>query len=98
MINFIESGNLLSPHVSSFRKGLSTTTALIGIRDDIIKAMNRGEVTIMVFADFSEAFDTAHFDIIKRKLHSMGFSKQFLLWVMNYLTGRQQYVQIDDKK
>ena len=60
--------------------------------------MHRGEVTIMVFADFSKAFDTVHFDIIIRKLHSMGFSKQFLRWIMNYLKGRQQYVQNDDKK
>ena len=60
--------------------------------------MHRGEVTIMVFADFSKAFDTVHFDIIIRKLHLMGFSQQFLRWIMNYLKGRQQYVQIDDKR
>ena len=28
----------------------------------------------------------------------MGFSQQFLRWMMNYLKGRQQYVQIDDKR
>ena len=28
----------------------------------------------------------------------MGFSTQFLRWMMSYLTERQQYVQIDDKK
>ena len=60
--------------------------------------MHRGEVTIMVFADFSKAFDTVHFDVIIRKLHFMGFSQQFLRWIMNYLKGRQQYVQIDDKR
>ena len=66
--------------------------------DDIIKAMNRGEVTIMVFADFSKAFDTVHFDIIIRKLYSMGFCAQFVRWIMSYLTEIQQYVQIDDKR
>ena len=98
MAEFIDSKHLLPSHMSGFRKGNSTTTALINIRDDIIKAMNRGEVTIMVFADFSKAFDTVHFDIIIRKLHLMGFSTQFLRWMMSYLTERQQYVQIDDKK
>ena len=98
MAEFIDSKHLLPSHMSGFRKGHSTTTALINIRDDIIKAMNRGEVTIMVFADFSKAFDTVHFDIIIRKLHLMGFSTQFLRWMMSYLTERQQYVQIDDKK
>ena len=97
MVQFIDSEHLLPSHVSGFRRGHSTTTALISIRDDIIKAMHRGEVTIMVFADFSKAFDTVHFDIIMRKLHSMGFSQQFLRWMMNYLKGRQQYVQIDKR-
>ena len=91
MVQFIDSEHLLPSHVSGFRRGHSTTTALISIRDDIIKAMHRGEVTIMVF-------DTVHFDIIIRKLHSVGFSQQFLRWMMNYLKGRQQYVQIDDKR
>lgn len=30
-------------------------------------------------------------------MHSMGFSKDFLTWMTSYLTGRQQYVMIDDK-
>ena len=98
MVQFIDSEHLLPSHVSGFRKGHSTTTALISIRDDIIKAMHRGEVMIMVFADFSKAFDAVHFDIIIRKLHFMGFSQQFLRWIMNYLKERQQYVQIDDKR
>ena len=97
MVEFIDSKYLLPSHTSGFRKGDSTTTALLKIRDDIIKAMNRGEVTIMVFADFSKAFDTVHFDIIM-KLHSMGFSAQFLRWIMSYLTEKQQYVQTDDKR
>ena len=98
MVQFIDSEHLLPLHISGSCSGHSTTTALISIRDDIIKAMHREVVTIMVFADFSKAFDTVHFDIIIRKLHSMGFSQQFLRWMMNYLKGRQQYVQIDDKR
>ena len=45
---------------SGFRKGHSIITALLGIRDDI-RAMKRGEVSLMVFADYSEAFDTVLF-------------------------------------
>ena len=47
------------------------------MRDDINRAMKRGEVTIAVLADFSKAFDTFRFRsiIILRKLHlQLGFS------------------------
>ncbi len=33
---------------------------------------------------------------ILRKLHRQGFSKDYLKWVTSYLTGRLQFVQIDD--
>ena len=83
--------------MSGFRKGHSTVTTLLGIRDDIIRAMRRGEVTLMVLADYSKAFDTVNFKSVVLKMHSMGFSKKFLHWTLNYLTERQQFVKIDDK-
>ena len=68
----------------------------MGIRDDIIRAMKKGEVTLMVCADYSKAFDTVQFKAVLAKLHEMGFSKSFLLWVLSYLSERRQLVQIDD--
>ena len=49
----------------------------------------------MVCADYSKAFDTVQF---KSKMHNLGFSKEFLLWMVDYLTDRRQMVQIDDRK
>ena len=46
--------------MSGFRKGHSTVTTLLGIRDDITRAVRRGEETLLVFADYSKAFD--HFE------------------------------------
>ena len=31
-------------------------------------------------------------------LHTQGFSRSFLRWITSYLTGRRQFVQIDDYK
>ena len=94
---FIEKQALLASSISGYRRGHSTTTVLMGIRDDIIRAMKKGEVTLMVFADYSKAFDTLQFKAVLAKLHEMGFSKSFLLWVLSYLSERRQLVQIDDK-
>jgi len=38
------------------------------IKNDIIKAMDRGEVTLAVMTDFSKAFDTVDFEILIQKL------------------------------
>ena len=52
----------------------------------------------MVCTDYSKAFDTVQFRSVVSKMHSLGFSKYFLLWMIDYLTHRKQLVQIDDRK
>ena len=49
----------------------------------------------MVCVDYSKAFDTIQFRSVVSKMHSVGFSKYFLLWMIDYLTQRRQLVQID---
>ena len=97
MISFIEDLALFNNSISGFRKGHSTATTLLGIIDDIIRAMRRGEVTLMVLADYFKAFDTVNFRSVITNMYSIGFSKNFLHWILAYLTNRQQFVQIDDK-
>ena len=96
MIGFCVRESALRDTISGFRRGHSTTTVLMGIRDDFIRAMKKGEVTLMSMADFSKAFDTVHYRTLLTKLHALGFSKPFLTWLTSYLSNRSQYVQIDD--
>ena len=98
MSEFANSASLLHDNISSFRKGHSTTTALLGIRDDIKRAMKRKEVTLMVLADFSKAFDTVCFKTTLKKFNKLVFSKNYLKWLLSYSSGRTQFVQIDDTK
>ena len=60
--------------------------------------MKRGEVTLMVSADFSKAFDTIKYKTVLEKLGLLGFHKYYLKWTIQYLTGRKHFVQIDYKK
>jgi hypothetical protein len=80
--------------MSGFRRGHSTATLLMGMRDDILRAMEKGEVTLMTIADFSKAFDTIDFKTVLRKLHPLNFSMDYLIWITSYLTDRYQFVQI----
>ena len=97
MMSFAERASLLHEGLSSFWKGHSTTTALLSMKDDIRKAMDKGEVTLMVMEDFSEEFDTICFRTTLLKLHKLGFTKPSLKWLLSYLCDRRQFVQIDDK-
>ena len=97
VVSFIDSQDLFKGNMSGFRKGHSTTTVLLRIRDDIIKAMKRGEVTLMILTDFSKAFDTIKYKTVLKKLNYLGFSKSFLNWTIEYLTDRWHFVQVDDK-
>ena len=96
MSDFIDKNNVLNSNISAYRKGQSTTTVLQAIRDDIVKAMKRSEVTMMFLADFSKAFDTNCFRNLITKMSKLGFSRDFLIWTLNYVTHRKQFVQIDD--
>ena len=88
IMSFAERASLLHEGLSSFRKVHSTTTALLGMRDDIRKAMDKGEVTLMVMADFSKTFDTICFRTTLLKLHKLGFTKPSLKWPLSYLCDR----------
>ena len=93
---FIDKNNVLNNNISAYRKGQSTTTVLQAIRDDIVKAMKRSEVTMMILADFSKAFDTICFTNLITKMSKLGFPRDFLIWTLNYITHRKQFIQIDD--
>ena len=88
--------NVLNSNISAYRKGHSTTTVLQAIRDDTVKAMKRSEVTMMILADFSKAFDTICFRKLITKMSKLGFSRNYLIWTLNYVMHRKQFVQIDD--
>ena len=66
------------------------------MRDDLLRAMKKGEVILMVLADFSKAFDTVNYKILITKLSVLGFSKPFLRWLNSYIGDRSHFVQIDD--
>ena len=55
-------------------------------------------MTRMVCAEYSIALDAVEFKTVIMKMHNLGFSREFLLWMISYLSSRKQFVQIDDKQ
>ena len=55
---------LLPAHQSAYRQFHSTETAVLIVHNDIVRAMDSGLVSALVFLDFSAAFDTVDHRIL----------------------------------
>ena len=98
LLNYIdEKSAVYNPTQPGFRRGHSTTTFLLKLRNDIRKALNRNEITMSVINDFSKAFDTINHKTLLEKLVSLNFSNRTIKIIMSCFTKRHQYVQIDDQ-
>ena len=85
---------------SAYRRarGHNTETALLKIYNDILMAMNRQEVVLLVLLDLSAAFDTVeHSVLISRLSTSFGIRGTVLEWFVSYLSGRSQRVSLSGK-
>lgn len=98
MHGFLSVNNILFKHQYGFRKGHSTTHAVLQFLDKIHEALNKEtpEFTLGIFLDLKKAFDTVDHKILIEKLNHYGFRGIAKDWFHNYLTGRYQYVSIEE--
>lgn len=87
---------IFKENILGYWKGYFIVLSL-GIRDDILYVMKCGEFILMIFVDLLKVFDIIRYKIILRKFSYFGFLKDYFIWIINYLSGRQYFVQIDDK-
>ena len=77
---------------SAYRKNHNTETALLKVKNDLLLAMNKEHVTLLVLLNLSAAFGTVDHDILMRRLGTkLGLMETVLSW-FSYLTGRHQKV------
>ena len=79
LLEYIDQKQMLQDTTSGYRKGHSTTSVLLCMTDDIIRAMKNGELTLITFADFSKAFETVEYSIVIRKLNALEGSSSLVL-------------------
>jgi hypothetical protein len=94
MVMHLSEHKLLSIHQHGFMRGKSCVTNLLESLDIITEALNRGFSAVVVFLDFSKAFDRVSHKLLKIKLKSYGFTGKLLAWLENFLQDRKQRVVI----
>jgi len=95
----IDSQSLLPSTQSAYRTKFSTETALLRVHNDLIHAIDLGQIAGLVLLDLSAAFDTVNHSV----LHDV-FSERFgitgdaLQWLSSYLQERSQVVKIGESR
>ena len=91
-----EQSDLFPKNQSAYRRYHSTETAVINVMNDIIRAVDRGEVTALALLDLSAAFDTVdHQTLIEVLRERFAINGVALSWFKSYLTGRSQSFSVD---
>ena len=92
---YLEDHSLLHPLQSGFRKRHSCHTALVHLIDRWLGAINRSEMTGVIFLDLSKAFDLVNHNLLIQKLSAYHFSQGSVSLFQSYLDNRTQYVVVN---
>ena len=75
----------------------STATAIIQLFDMCLEAADAGELSALCLLDQSAAYDLLDHLLLKEKLKLYNFSDSSIGWLMSYLVGRTQLVQVESR-
>ena len=98
IIDFLNKYKFFVKSQFGFRKDHSTYMPLLVLIDEIINALDSGEVAVGVFLDFSKAFDTVNHKILLEKLYHYGIRDKAYAWLKSYLCDRNQFVSYNGFK
>ena len=98
MNDFAEETNFIHPNVHGYRKGMSTSTALMEVQTRLLTSMEKGKVSSLCLVDVSAGFDTVSNIFLLRKLELYGYDDSTLEWIDSYLSNRVQKVQVSSKE
>lgn len=90
---YVNLRNLRDPFQSAYRPNHSTQTALVKLISDAKKSLDCRQLTLVVLFDYSKCFDKISRRILIIYLYQMGFSIEFVTWLISYLSERLQAIK-----
>ena len=92
LLDFIMENNILYDKQFGFRKGHSTSHAIITLVNKVSKSLDEGKIVGGVYLDIRKAFDSISHQILLDKLHKIGIRGNIHCLLKSYLMSRSQYV------
>ena len=77
-----------------FRAGHSCEHAILTAQSNILRALDRSHIALLLLIDFSKAFDMVDHAALIKKLEHYGIRGSALQWLQTYLENRSQYVSL----
>lgn len=96
--DFLESKKLLFTGQYGFRRSKDTEVAVIDVITDIQRNVDNDSKCCLLSLDLCKAFDTVNHSILLKYLYNIGIRGILYSWFQNYLSDRNQFVQIANIK
>ena len=96
LMNYLQTYNILCSSQYGFRPKCQTSHVVHDMLNTISNNSMKNQCTIATFIDLSKAFDSLQYNRLFKKMEYMGFTKESTNWFRNYLTDRQQCVEVKD--
>ena len=90
----MEKNDLINEKQFGFRKGLSTTDAIIEYCETLLDSLDKNKHSVGVFHDLSKAFDSVDHQILLHKVDRYGIRGKALELITSYLQNRWQLTEI----
>ena len=97
IIEHFEKNNLFHQNHHGSLAHHSTATAVIQLYDSWLDASEKHQLSAVCLFDQSAAYDLLCHKIFGEKLRIYNFSESAIAWVLSYLGGRTQIVQVESK-
>lgn len=96
LMKHLNDNNLQEPMQSAYKANHSTETALLRVTNDIRRAMDLQQVSLLVMLDMSAAFDTIDHQLLLNRMQTrLNITGAALAWFKSYLCHRSQIININ---
>jgi hypothetical protein len=97
LLQWMNNNGILPPEQSGFRQQHSTTTRFVQFLQDVTAGLLQHTATLVVYVDFTKAFDNIWHDGLIFKLYKMNCPRELVEFIIQYLKNRQCYIELNGR-